>query len=112
MSSITVDFGKSTGVVKPMHAVNNGPLPVSVRGTSNNDLYRALEIPYARNHDASFCWGYGGEHIVDVHRIFKHFDADENNPDSYVFGPTDEYIKNTIEAGTKVFYRLGASIEH
>jgi len=112
MSRITVDFGKNAGVVKPMHAVNNGPLPVSVRGTSNNELYRALEIPYARNHDASFCWGYGGEHIVDVHRIFKNFDADENNPDSYVFGPTDEYVKNTIEAGTKVYYRLGASIEH
>lgn len=112
MKQITVDFARKYGNVKPMHAVNNGPLPVNVRGTSNNDLYRKLEIPYARNHDASFCWDYGGEHIVDVHRIFKNFDADENNPASYVFEPTDKYVKETFDAGTKVFYRLGATIEH
>ena len=112
MAEIHVDLGKSAGAVKPMHAVNNGPLPRSVRGTSNFDLYRAAGIPYARNHDASFCSGYGGEHTVDVHRIFKNFDADENDPASYVFVPTDRYVKTTFDAGTKVFYRLGASIEH
>lgn len=112
MATITVDFSKNAGPVKPMHAVNNGPLAPSVRGTSNFELYKAAGIPYARNHDASFCSGYGGEHTVDVHRIFKNFDADENDPASYVFGPTDQYIKTTFDAGTKVFYRLGASIEH
>ena len=95
-----------------MHAVNNGPLAPSVRGTSNFELYKAAGIPYARNHDASFYSGYGGEHTVDVHRIFKNFDADENSPDSYVFEPTDRYVKATFDVGTKVFYRLGASIEH
>lgn len=112
MSKITIDFGSSKGKIKPMNAVNNGPLAPDVRGTSNNELYKALGIPYARNHDASFHTGYGGEHTVDVHRIFKNFDADENNPNSYVFQPTDEYVKNTFDTGTKVFYRLGASIEH
>lgn len=69
-----------------------------------------MEIPYARNHDASFYSAYGGEHTVDVHRIFKNFDADENDPASYIFEPTDVYTKNTFAAGTKVFYRLGADI--
>ncbi len=109
---ISVNFDQTVGAIKPMHAVNNGPLTPDVRGTSNFELYRSLGIPYARNHDASFYDGYGGEHIVDVHRIFKNFDADENDPNSYTFGPTDEYIKDTFDAGTKVFYRLGASIEH
>ena len=104
---------KETGdVIKPMHAVNNGPSFPNVRGMGNFESYKALEIPYARNHDASYNPSYGGEHIVDVHRIFKDFDADETNPESYVFGPTDKYLENIVAAGTKVFYRLGASIEH
>lgn len=112
MSNVKINFTSITGPVKPMHAVNNGPEPQSVRATSNFDAYKAARIPYARNHDASFHEGFGGEHIVDVHRIFKNFDADENDPASYIFEPTDRYVKSTYDAGTKVFYRLGASIEH
>ncbi len=112
MAHIKVDLTQNCGAVKPMHAVNNGPLAPNVRGTSNSELYQALGIPYARNHDAAFYGGYGGEHTVDVHRIFKNFDADETDPASYTFGPTDAYVKNTYAVGTKMFYRLGAAIEH
>ena len=112
MKTIHVDFSLPRGPIKPMNAVNNGPTGMSERGTSNFLDYKALEIPYARNHDASFYYGYGGEHTVDVHRIFRNFDADENDPASYIFEPTDMYTRNTYAAGTKVFYRLGASIEH
>ena len=112
MKTIHVDFSSLCGPIKPMNAVNNGPTGMSERGTSNFSDYKALEIPYARNHDASFYPGYGGEHTVDVHRIFRNFDADENDPASYIFEPTDMYTRNTYAAGTKVFYRLGASIEH
>ena len=112
MTELYFDLTSTCGAIKPVNAVNNGPLAESVRGLSNFATYKALNIPYARNHDASFFTGYGGEHTVDVHRIFKNFDADENDPASYVFGPTDRYVKNTHAAGTKTFYRLGASIEH
>ena len=112
MQRVKIDFSTTVGKIKPMNAVNNGPMAESERGISNFRAYADLEIPYARNHDASFFSGYGGEHTVDVHRIFKNFDADENDPRSYVFEPTDEYTLNTFKAGTKVFYRLGASIEH
>ena len=113
MQTIKIDLTKNGGRIKPMNAVNNGPAGSKVRGLKGNfDIYEAAHIPYARNHDASFYSGYGGEHTVDVHRIFKNFDADENDPASYVFGPTDGYVSATFEAGTKVFYRLGASIEH
>ena len=112
MKMISVDFSTVLGKIKPMNAVNNGPNGISERGTTNFPAYKALEIPYARNHDASFYSAYGGEHTVDVHRIFKNFDADENDPKNYVFEPTDMYTGNTYAAGTKVFYRLGASIEH
>ena len=89
MNRIVVDISKTSGEIKPVNAVNNGPSGTSVRGISNFEEYRALEIPYARNHDASFYANYGGEHTVDVHRIFKNFDADETDPASYVFESTD-----------------------
>ncbi len=113
MTSIKLNLKNTNGKIKPMNAVNNGPNAPGVRASySNFDTYKAARIPYARNHDASFFTGYGGEHTVDVHRIFRNFDADVNDPASYIFEPTDEYLKNIIATGTKVFYRLGASIEH
>ena len=111
MSNITIDFAKNMGPVKPFNCVNNGP--VSVRSAmSNYDSWKDLEIPYARLHDASFCSHYGGEWTVDVHRIFRDFDADENDPANYIFAPTDRYLQSIESVGTKVYYRLGASIEH
>ena len=113
MTELRFDFSKEIRPIKPMNAVNNGPAGSKVRGVKGNFAdYEAARIPYARNHDASFFSGYGGEHTVDVHRIFKDFDADENDPESYVFGPTDQYVLDTFSAGTKVYYRLGAAIEH
>ena len=112
MKTLTLDFNNILGNIKPMNAVNNGPAGSRVRGVSSFPTYKAAKIPFARNHDASFYSGYGGEHTVDVHRIFKNFDADENDPASYVFGPTDRAVADLIDVGTKPFYRLGASIEH
>ena len=112
MKTLTLDFNNIGGKIKPMNAVNNGPAGSKVRATSGFGAYKAARIPFARNHDASFYSSYGGEHTVDVHRIFKNWDADENDPASYVFGPTDQYTLDIIEVGTKPFYRLGASIEH
>ncbi len=113
MTELVFDLSDIGGKIKPMNAVNNGPTDPGVRKVKTNfDAYKALNVPYARNHDASFYTPYGGEHIVDVHRIFKDFSADENDPASYIFGPTDKYLQNTINAGTKIFYRLGAAIEH
>ena len=113
MTQLRFDFSKAVRPIKAMNAVNNGPVGSKEHGVKGNfDDYAAARIPYARNHDASYFIGYGGEHAVDVHRIFKNFDADENDPSSYIFEPTDRCVLDTFEAGTKVFYRLGASIEH
>jgi hypothetical protein len=117
MAQIKVDFLHTVGAIKPMHAVNNGPAakspnPNSWGGHSNIREYMAAGIPFARNHDASFYSGYGNEHTVDVHAIFPHFDADVNDPASYDFTCTDNYILTTEATGTETFYRLGSRIEH
>ena len=110
---LNVDYTKRVKQIKPMHAVNNGPVGARSEQTrSNFEEYKALEVPYARNHDASFFSGYGGEHSVDVHAIFPDFNKDPYNPASYDFQLTDEYTNLIYNAGTKVFYRLGSKIEH
>ena len=77
-----------------------------------NTFLKAAKIPYARNHDASFCPAYGGEHSVDVHAIFPDFNKNPYDEDSYDFALTDDYLSVIKKAGTEVFYRLGSKIEH
>ena len=111
--SITIDFSKKTGNVKIMHAVNNGPhVSRGDQCRGNQDTYKAARIPYARVHDAAFHAQYGGEHSIDILAIFPNFDADVNDPASYDFACTDNYIAQMYEFGTKPFYRLGSKIEH
>ena len=114
MKKMTVNLSKTVGIMKPIHAVNNGPVYKfkEDQRVTNIDYFRAAGIPYARNHDASFYSAYGGEHTVDVHAIFPNFDADPYSPYSYDFDCTDEYLKVIDFAGVKTFYRLGSKIEH
>ena len=116
MATIKVNFNEIKGKIKPHHSVNNGPSKQMM--TSQPDIYCNIKtytqagFPYARTHDPVFYNGYGGRHTVDVRSIFKDWDKDPYDPDSYDFNCTDDYMKNILATGTKVFYRLGASIEH
>ena len=114
MTNVSIDFSTSVGKMKPMHSVNNGPVYkfAADQRITNYEAYKAAGIPYARNHDASFCATYGGEHIVDVNMIFTDFDADPYDPESYDFQLTDEYLRMIEMGGAKCFYRLGSKIEH
>lgn len=115
MNKLNFDLSKKYGGFKPMNAVNNGPVykrHVNDQKRTNIDEYTALNIPYARNHDAAFDANYGGEHSVDISAIFPNFDADPYLPESYDFACTDEYVQIIMLAGTRVFYRLGQKIEH
>ena len=106
MKQVTVDFSTVTGKIKPMHATNHGPV------SWNFDAFVEAGIPYARNHDASFFDGYGGEHSVDTYAVFPNFDADPYDPANYDFVCTDAYVKICEDAGIRTFYRLGTKIEH
>ena len=110
---VTVDAGTVIGPIKKMNAVNNGPSKARTDQTKSNfDEYKALNIPYARIHDASHCSSYGGHHSVDISGVFPDWNADETKPESYDFTLTDEYLDNMRKAGTEPYYRLGQSIEH
>ena len=101
------------GKVKPLNAVNNGPIVAGVdQKRSNAQTYKAACIPFARTHDSNMCANYGGPHTVDISCIFPDFKADERKPSSYDFTNTDLYLSQIRDAGTEVFFRLGQSIEH
>lgn len=112
MGEIKINFNKITGKIKPMHAVNNGPAYPKGSKRGNFETFCELGIPYVRNHDASLSEAYGSQHLVDIHCIFPDFSRDVNDESAYDFTLTDAYTKNIVDTGSKVFYRLGSSIEH
>lgn len=111
---VTVNPSVELGSIKRMNAVNNGPAVPPVGGSQrrgNFAEYKAARFPLARLHDSINCVS-GGAHCVDITAVFPDFDADENDPASYDFVFTDLYLKTILDTGTKVFFRLGQTIEH
>lgn len=107
--NISVDFSKIKGEIKPIHGVGNGP--VTGRFCSNKvKEFKEAHIPFSRLHDTEGNMGLG--EFVNIHCIFKNFDADVNDPESYNFTCTDKYLEYIKEAGTDIFYRLGETIEN
>ena len=113
-AQVTIDPGKVIGSVKPMNAVNNGPVVASSKEQTRGNFteYKALHIPFARTHDSADFDGYGGPHSVDISQLFPDFNADVDDPASYDFTNTDVYLKSIVDAGTQVFFRMGETIEH
>ena len=91
-----VNPDKIIGKIKPMNAVNNGPVYTenADQNLTNLPYFKEANIPYARTHDSSICYDYGGEHTVDIINIFTDFDADPYSPESYDFTLTDMYLDN------------------
>lgn len=106
---VSIDFSTSSGVIKPLHGVDCAPYSTSDRGTFATKVFKEAKIPYSRLHD---CMGiYGGAHFVDIPNVFPDFEADENDSVNYDFSMTDDYIRAIVNAGTKVVYRLGITID-
>lgn len=99
------------GKVKELNGVNCAPY--STRGGAEQpkiaEMFSYCGITRSRLHDC--CGVYGGCYFVDIPNIFRDFDADENDPKSYDFYYTDEYITAIISSGAKIVYRLGITIE-
>ncbi len=111
MNQVTVNFKEITGKVKPVHGVCCAPYDIG-KGSEQSDIQKYFtegHIPYCRLHDCN--GSYGGTYFVDVPNIFTNFDADEEDPDSYDFHYTDEYIGAIQQTGTQAYYRLGVTIE-
>ena len=104
----TFDFEKKVGKIRAMHAVGQPPM----LGASESMCHYLTEasIPYSRLHDVGGV--YGGNRFVDIHNIFRDFDADENDPASYDFAFTDILIAGLMKANCPPIFRLGETIEN
>ena len=112
-TEIFINLCETAGRIKEMHCVNNGPVGrANYEQRSNFAGFAALNIPYVRNHDASLSEAYGSQHVADVHCIFPDFSRDPADASAYDFAITDYYNETVYRAGSRVFYRLGSSIEH
>ena len=108
MANIRIDFNKTVGRVKPQHGI--GQPPMLGRNFEHFHYLTEAGIPYSRLHDVG--GAFGGFRWVDIPNIFRDFDADENDPDSYDFAFTDLLITALMEAGCEPYFRLGVTIEN
>ena len=106
------DFTKTTGKIKPIHAVGQPPADICDDGIEHSLFHYLTEanIPYCRMHDT--CGNYGANVFVDVPNLFRDFDADENDPASYDFAFTDALFEKMVEAKLEPYFRLGVTIEN
>lgn len=112
MPNIAVDFTKNIGPIKPMHAVGQPPFTGKFHGFdfSHMEHLKKAHIPFSRLHDVN--GPFGGNRFVDIPNIFRNFDADPDNPDSYDFVFTDLLIKEMLNYGLEPIFRLGVTIEN
>lgn len=105
MQEIKIYKNSIISKIKPMNAVNNLPHFINEK----YDKYiKNLGIPYVRLHDSFIM----NPRLVDIPAIFPNFDAEAEDPNSYDFAFTDNYIKKIISFDSQPFYRLGVSIEN
>lgn len=106
---VCVDFNEHIGKVKPFHAINNAPLLSAVSSEMFHFLSEA-RVPFSRLHDTG--GEYGGFRFVDIENIFRDWNADPADPESYDFAFTDWLITELVKQGTEPFFRLGSTIEN
>ena len=80
MATIRIDTAKTLRPMKPMHGGGQPPL----LGANVGHFHYLTEagIPYSRLHDVGGAFGQGK--FVDIPNIFRDFEADVNDPASYV----------------------------
>ncbi|RLF42199.1 MAG: hypothetical protein DRN12_00985 [Thermoplasmata archaeon] len=103
-AKILFDCTNTGGLIKPFSEINCGPLPVYYNHKPSVDItqqYQDIGINFIRTHD------FFGP--TDIHTIFPDWNADPFDENSYNFTSSDEVIASIINAGCKVFYRLGES---
>ena len=105
-----VDFSKEVGRIKKLNGLCNATPLSNSRTRSINDQVLKLEIPHYRFHDAAL--ENPGIQLVDIRRIFPLLHADANKPENYDFRATDDYLKQVVDSGADIEFRLGESIEH
>lgn len=105
--TVSVDFSRKIGRIKPVSGVNTGPLFGADLSLDLTDAYRELGIPAVRVADVEPPYGAG--RLVDIRNVFPDPELDERFPESYNFAPTDAYLEAVKATGAEIYLRLGES---
>ncbi len=109
--TVLIDPAEIQGPIPHILGINNSPRINSVANMERDiALFKKLNPARVRHHDCTS--ENGGYSLVDVSRIFPLFQADENDPRNYVFGPTDLYFRQIVKCGTPIELKFGEQIEH
>ena len=103
--SINVDFSRSAGKVKPILAINSGPLATASLSVDLSDTLRDIGVSCIRTEY------HPGGRVIDIHTLFPDFNLDERFAESFNFGPTDKYLRAVKDMGASIILRLGESAE-
>ena len=103
MNQVQVNFDKKTGIIKPMHGV--GQPPIVWDQYHMFDYLKDAMIPFSRLHDVA--GAYGGNRYVDIPNLFRDFEADPYDPESYV--PTAQRFSAENASLFGIFRRFGNS---
>lgn len=108
-ADMAADFSKEIGPIRrALHSSGYAP-KVTNPGNLTGQI-KELNFEYTRTHDLALI--NAGQRLVDTHFIFPLPHLDARDPKNYYFKPTDHLLKLCRDAGLKIFYRLGTSIEH
>lgn len=104
-ATVKVDFSIEAGRIKPMHSMCNGPVSY---GADLSPLFKEIGVPYVRFDETDTAIS---SFAIDISRIFKDIHADPGDSASYDFSYTDKYVAAAHNAGARVIFRLGESID-
>ena len=97
--NVKVDFGLESAPYLKLHGLCSSPLSKS---TDISHLYNGAKIPLVNLS--------GEECALDICKIFKNFDADENREENYSFREADAYVLSAVNAGARVICPLGVGL--
>jgi len=113
MKDVSVTIRRDAVAELPMRNIlgmNNSPRTYGRNTKAEKQMYDGLKLKYVRYHDAAKenpAW-----QNIDISRIFPLFHLDENDPQNYFFGQTDDYLSILKDDPVEIDFRLGECIDN
>lgn len=106
--AVIVDAQHVMGTIRSLQGAHWDPGPAKQALSLN---YVAMGVDMIRTHDAGGINGSGSGDIDSTGsgNMFPNLNADPASEASYTFGPSDAMIKNIVDAGAEVYFRVGRS---
>jgi hypothetical protein len=106
--TVIVDAQRVVGAIRSLQGAHWDPGP---KGQALSLNYVAMGVDMIRTHDAG---GINGSGVGDIDgvggsRMFPNLNADPTLPASYNFDPSDAMIKDILDTGSEVYFRVGRS---